>query len=390
MSRNADIVIVGGGVIGLSCAFYLASDPDAGARRIVVIEREMVTGAGATGKNAGGVRAQFSAKVNIEFSKKSIEVFERFKDETGHQPIFHQCGYLFLLSTTDEVRRYEASAALQRSLGVPVDFLTPGDIKKLAPALSVDNIRRGNFSRKDGIIDPNDVALGYYQASRRLGVNVITNASVIGIDKVEEKIVSVRLKTGSGTVEDIFTECVINAAGPFARDVASMVGLPLPVEPLKRQIVTTGRLDFINPEFPMVVDVSTGLYCHRETPGLLLGWADNATLPSYDESVSEDYTEEILVRGMKLIPRLEDATIARAWAGLYETTPDHLAIIGRAPETPGMILVNGFSGHGLMHAPAAGMVVADVYFNRKPRLDISELAPERFAKGALLHEANVI
>ncbi|MFQ5606356.1 MAG: NAD(P)/FAD-dependent oxidoreductase, partial [Candidatus Zixiibacteriota bacterium] len=166
MAQTADVVIIGGGVIGLAAAFYCARDAfgENSGKRVVVLEREPVVGAGATGKNAGGIRAQFSSKVNIEFSRASIEVFERFKDETGRALEFHQCGYLFLQTTDEQVRRFEKQAALQRSLGVRVDFLSPKDIARIAPALRVDDIIRGSFSTRDGIADPGDMVNGFYEA----------------------------------------------------------------------------------------------------------------------------------------------------------------------------------------------------------------------------------
>jgi glycine/D-amino acid oxidase-like deaminating enzyme len=386
-SKSADIVIVGGGVIGLSCAFYLARDLYAGnaAGKITIIEKEPVTGAGATGKNAGGIRAQFSSPENIIFSLRSIEAFESFEEETGSALAFNQCGYLFLQSTPEQVKRFEKQAVLQRSLGVDTQFLTPEEILKLAPALKVDDLIRGSFYDRDGIADPGDVAMGYYNAVKRQGVEVLTETTVTGLELSGEAIVGVITNR-----ESIHCQKVINAAGPFAADIAKMADYDLPVVPVKRQIVVTGPLDYINEGFPMVVDVSTGVYFHKETPGLLMGWADPGTEPGYDESTDDDYTDEILMRTLQRLPRLEDAEIGNAWGGLYETTPDHRAIIGNAPGLNGLIFVNGFSGHGLMHAPAAGMVVADLVSGAAPRFDLTNFSPDRFTKGALIHEANII
>ncbi len=387
MSKSADIVIIGGGVIGLSCAFYIARDLYNGQAqgKVIIIEKEPVTGAGATGKNAGGIRAQFSSPENIIFSLRSIEAFESFEEETGSPLVFQQCGYLFLQSTQDQVDSFEKQATLQRSLGVDVEFLAPDEIKKLAPALKVDDLIRGNFFSRDGIADPGDIAMGYYNAVKRLGVEVMTDTTVTGLTMSGDSVTAVQTSR-----ESVQCQNVINAAGPFAAEIAKMAGYDLQVIPVKRQIVVTGPLDYINDEFPMVVDVSTGVYFHKETPGLLMGWADPKTKPGYDESTDDDYTDEILMRTLERLPRLEDAEIGAAWGGLYETTPDHRAIIGKAPGINGLIFVNGFSGHGLMHAPAAGMVIADIISGATPRFDITDFSPERFAKGALIHETNII
>lgn len=387
MAQTSDVIIIGGGVIGLSCAFYIARDSfGAGSKkRIIVLDREPVVGAGATGKNAGGVRAQFSSEANILFSLESIKVFERFEEETGRALEFHQCGYLFLLTTDEQVSRFNQQAGLQRSLGVAVDILSADDILKLAPCLRVDDIMQGNFSHRDGIADPGDMVNGYYDAARRAGVEIITGQTVTGIELTGGAISAVKTDK-----DEFHTQVVINAAGPQAKDIAALAGYDLPVEPYKRQIVITGPLDYLNEDFPMVVDISSGVYFHRETPGLLMGWADPEISPGYDESVDADYTDEILMRTLGRLPALEDAGIGRAWAGLYETTPDHRAVIGAAPNIGGLFLCNGFSGHGLMHAPAAGMVIADLIANKTPRIDITEFSPERFSKGTLIHEANVI
>lgn len=387
MAHTSDVIIIGGGVIGLSCAFYIARDSfgEGSHKRITVLDREPVVGAGATGKNAGGIRAQFSSETNIRFSLASIEVFERFEEETGRALEFHQCGYLFVQTTEEQVKRFDKQAELQRSLGVAVDILKADAILKLAPCLRVDDVMQANFSKRDGIADPGDMVNGYYDAARRAGVNIVTGQTVTGIELAADTVSAVK------TDKDIFhTNMVINAAGPQAKDIAALAGYDLPVEPYKRQIVMTGPLDYLNEEFPMIVDVTSGVYFHRETPGLLMGWADPAVSAGYDESIDPEYTDEILMRTLVRLPRLEDAEIGRAWAGLYESTPDHQAVIGPAPGVSGLFLCNGFSGHGLMHAPAAGMVIADLIANRAPRIDISEFSPERFSKGALIHEANVI
>ncbi|MFQ5607212.1 MAG: NAD(P)/FAD-dependent oxidoreductase, partial [Candidatus Zixiibacteriota bacterium] len=244
---------------------------------------------------------------------------------------------------------------------------------------------RGSFSPRDGIADPGDMVNGFYEAANRAGVKVLTGENVIDIGLAGDTVTAVKTDK-----ETFHTNLVVNAAGPQASKIAALAGYELDVKPIKRQIVVTGPLDYLNPEFPMIVDVTSGVYFHRETPGLLMGWADPATKPGYDESVDPAYTDEILMRTLGRIPRLEDAEIGGAWAGLYETTPDHQAVIGAAPGVNGMLLCNGFSGHGLMHAPAAGMVLADLLAGVAPRIDISKFSPERFSKGALAHEANVI
>jgi sarcosine oxidase subunit beta len=205
------------------------------------------------------------------------------------------------------------------------------------------------------------------------------------------------MTVAAGRITDVVTNrgniscgLVINAAGAFSSLIGRMVGVDLKVAPIRRQCVTTGQLDFVKPFFPMVVDVASGLYTHKESKGLLLGWADPNVKPSFDISVDPDYTDTILEKALDRIPQLETAEVANQWAGLYETTPDHRAIIGYEPAVEGLFHITGFSGHGMMHAPAAGMVSTQIIMGQKPEIDISDLSPERFAKGELQHETNVI
>jgi len=382
MTKNADAVIVGGGIIGLSTAYQLAKLKFG---KIIVLEKELFMGTGATGKCAGGIRAQFSTKVNIEMSMLSETMLVNFEEETGYPAVFDQVGYMFLLSDEKELADYTKSYELQRSLGLKVEMIDPPEIRKIAPPLQTDDIIKATFCKDDGLADPNDMIQGYASAARKLGVEIKVETEVTGLTKDGDKITGVY--TGETLIE---TPLVINAAGPYAKVIAGMAGVNLPVEPVRRQIVTTGPLDYIEPSFPMVVDVKSGLYFHKESAGLLLGWADNSVEPAFDESIDPDYNDAIIMKALDRIPKLETAEMAKSWAGLYEITPDHHAIIGYSDETIGLFFVNGFSGHGLMHAPAAGLVSAETICDKTPSINISSLSPDRFAKGHIIEERNVI
>lgn len=382
MRTNADAVIIGGGIIGLSVAFHLAREKFG---HIILVEKEPLLGSGATSKAAGGIRAQFSTKVNIEMSMLSEKLFRNFKDETGSDALFDQVGYMFLLEDETDVELFKKSFELQRSVGLNVELLKPEEIAQYAPHVSLNGIKLATLCKDDGLGDPHEFLTGYERAARRFGVEIAVNAEVIGIDTDGSKVT--RVKTAQGNID---SPLVINCAGPFAKQIAEMVGVKLPVEPMRRQIVTTGELDFVKPSFPMVVDVKSGLYFHKESKGLLLGWADTLVKPSFDISIDPDYTDAILEKALDRIPQLEDAEIANQWAGLYETTPDHHAIIGPEPSISGMFHVVGFSGHGFMQSPAAGFVTAEILKGNKPTIDISSLSPERFTQGAQIEETNVI
>jgi len=382
MRTSAEAVIIGGGIIGTAVAFYLAREKYG---RIVLIEKDQFLGAGATSKAAGGIRAQFSTRVNIEMSMLSEKIMANFKQETGGEAFFDQVGYMFLLETDHDLERFRKSCELQRSLGLEVELLDSDQIPRYAPHVRIDDVKLATFCRADGLGDPHEFLTGYEHAARKMGVEFELGTEIVGITVTAGKITAVKTSRG-----EIASPLVVNCAGPQAGLIGDMIGVKVPVEPIRRQVVTTGELDFVRADFPMVVDVKSGLYCHKESKGMLLGWADNSVKPSFDISIDPDYTDAILEKALYRIPRLEEAEVANQWAGLYETTPDHHAIIGYDPDVEGVFHVTGFSGHGFMHAPAAGLITAEIITGRKPTVDISALSPNRFKTGVIVKETNVI
>ena len=382
MHEKADAVVIGGGIIGMATAFYLAK---AKYGKIVLLERDSLTGTGSTSKAAGGIRAQFSNRVNIEMSMLSEKLFCQFKEDTGQEALFDQVGYMFLLSRQEDVESFYLSVELQRSLGLKVDILKTDDIARLAPHVRLDDIHSATFCADDGLADPHEFLSGYEKAARNLGVEIKLETEVTGLTRTGDRITEVITNRGN-----IACGMVINATGAFGAQIGQMIGVDLPVQPIRRQCVTTGELDFVRPDFPMVVDVASGLYFHKESKGLLLGWADPDVKPSTDISIDPDYTDNILERALDRMPQLETAEVANQWAGLYEVTPDHRAIIGYEPKVEGLFHVLGFSGHGLMQAPAAGLICSQMLTDQKPEIDISDLSPARFSKGEIQKETNVI
>lgn len=382
MKNSYDAIIVGGGIIGLATAFNLAKMKFG---NILVLERDLFVGSGATSKCAGGIRAQFFSRANIEVSMKSIEIFEKFEDITGEPALYDKVGYTFLLTQDDTVESYLKAVELQQSLGLDVRVIGPDDIKELAPPVRTDDVIKATFCPRDGLGDPHEFMQGYFRASKKLGVDIVTEKEVTGIIVDNGKVAGVKTDN-----EDISTPLVINASGPYARKIGEMVDVEVPVDPYRRQIVTTGELDFIPQTMPMVVDVASGLYCHKESKGLLMGWADTSVEPGFDESQDPDYNDNILMKALDRIPKLEEAEVGNSWAGLYETTPDHHAIIGFAEEIEGFFVNAGFSGHGFMHAPGAGLLAAEVIAGREASVNIDRLALGRFARGPIEEEVNVI
>jgi sarcosine oxidase subunit beta len=370
MSDTYDVVIIGGGIIGASVAYHLAKKK---IGKIAVIERDQYLGNGATAKCAGGIRAQFSSEVNVRMSMLSEDRFEVFTEETGAEVQFDQVGYLFLLSSDDHVANFKQQFEMWQRVGHPCQWLSRENIAEMVPALDVSNVLGGTFSRKDGIGDPHQFTQGYVSAARNLGVKFILETTASGITHSGDILTGVKTDNG-----DFATECVVNAAGPYSAQVAAWLEVELPIRPFKRQIVTTAPLEFIDESFPMVVDVGSGLYTHKESGGLLLGWADPDQPEGFDESTHPDYTDAILMKGLELIPQLETAEIKTAWGGLYDTTPDHLAILGPTDRFTRFFQANGFSGHGFMHAPAVGIVISEMIAGEPLSVDVSRLSVGRF------------
>jgi len=375
MKRTADVVIVGGGCMGASVAYHLARH---GVTNVVLVEREQMLGTGSTGRNAGGVRHQFSNEANIRLSLESIALLERFADEVGQPIDFHQDGYLFLLASDSSVDTFRRNVALQRSLGVEVQWLDAGEAERLAPGLDAAGVAGATFCARDGIADPNGVTMGFVKAAQTAGVEVARDTEVTGVRVERGRIAGV--ETTRGTIE---TRKVVNAAGPHARQIGRMAGVDVPVEPYRRHIFIAAAPGEAAWRVPasriMVIDFDTTFYFHREGAGLLFGMGDPDETPTFDTTVQWDFLPQVIDVAVQRLPALADASISHAWAGLYEVTPDANPIIGPAPGVEGLFLINGFSGHGFQHSPAAGRILADVIAEHDPRFDLAPFDLRRFA-----------
>ncbi len=371
LPRSADVVIIGGGIMGVSTAYNLVKR---GMKNVVVIEKDEFFGEESTGKCAGGIRYQFSSKVNIELSKLSIPIFERFKEEFDQDIDLNFCGYLFILGTEEYVEDFKKRVALQRSLGVETEWLTPDDIHRKVPLLNMEGILAGTFHHKDGLADPSSVVQGYVKQAHRLGATLVTETRVTGIRVDKGKISAV--ETDKGVVE---TGIVVNATGAWSREIGKMVGVDIPVDPFRRQITVTAPLEEIPPDLPMVVEFPNGLYFHRESGGLLTGMSNPNDPPTFSTAVDPDWMLVNLEALVHRLPVAEKARIKTSWAGLYEVTPDAHPIMGKMPEPEGFYCVAGFSGHGFMHGPGAGILMAEeIIDGRAHTVNIDRLRYERF------------
>jgi sarcosine oxidase subunit beta len=373
--------------MGASVAYHLTRR---GITDIVLVEREQMLGTGSTGRNAGGVRHQFSNEANIRLSTESIALLERFADEVGYPIDFHQDGYLFLLSSASSVDTFRRNVALQRSLGVDVQWLEASDAERLAPGLSAAGVVGATFCQRDGIADPNGVTMGFAKAAQALGVSIERDTEVTGIRIEHERVAAV--ETTRGAIE---TRIVVNAAGPYARQIGRMAGADVPVDPIRRHIFIaafekSGGAPRVPSSHIMVIDFETTFYFHREGAGLLFGMGDPRETPTFDTTVQWDFLPQVIDVAVTRLPALSDASISHAWAGLYEMSPDGNPILGPAHGAEGLFLINGFSGHGFQHSPAAGRILADVIAGRDPGFDLRPFGAARFVTGAVSGERYVV
>lgn len=380
LPARASVVVVGGGVIGLSTAYHLAR---AGVADVLLLERDDL-GSGSTCKAAGGVRAMFSDPVNIELGLRSLRAFEAFGEEPGQEIDLHRSGYLFLLDDPADVVEFEAAVALQGSHGVPSRMISPAEAGRLSPMVSLDGLLAAAWSPDDGHCTPESVVLGYAGGARRAGTRVVTHCAVTGIDVVDGVVQAVL--TSRGRIE---TDTVVCAAGAWSAAVGEMVGVDLPVVPLRRQILTTEPVPGLDPATPFTIDFSSSLYFHREGPGLLLGMSDPDEAPGFSLARTDAWLPRLTAAIERRAPALADVGIASGWAGLYEMTPDHNALVGEAAGVSRFLYATGLSGHGFLMGPAIGEVMRDLVLGRPPVVDVSGLAVDRFASG-VRPERNIV
>jgi sarcosine oxidase subunit beta len=377
---RADVVVIGGGVIGTSIAFHLA---EAGVG-VTLLERDMLA-AGSTSRAAGGVRAQFSDPVNIALGARSLALFEEFGTRPGAEIDLRQHGYLFLLDNDSDAAAFARSVALQNEMGVRSRMLAVEEACTLAPLVSPDGLVAAAFSPRDGHCTPEAVVSGYAAGARRHGAVIRQHCAVTEILVRGGDITGVR--TDDGVVP---TNTVICAAGAWSAAVGELIGVELPVRPLRRQIRVTGPIPNLPPRLPMTIDFGTTFYFHPEGPGLLMGMSDPDEEFGFQLSVSDAWLERLAEAVQRRAPRLADVGIARGWAGLYEVTPDHNAIVGEVTEVSRFLYATGFSGHGFLQGPAIGEVMRDLVLGRPPEIDVSALDVRRFAARPARREHNVV
>ena len=379
---QADVVIVGAGVMGCSLAFHLSS---LGAGRIIVLERGAI-GQGATAACAGGVRAQFSTEINIRMGIEAKRMLAGFERETGRSADFRPVGYLFLLTTEEERALFASNVRLQRRLGVDdVRELRPADARALVPGLRTDDLSGATFCPSDGLAGPSEVTFGYAEAARRQGVLVVEACPVdtfLCRGAMVEGVV-----TSRGEVRSLRT---VLCTGPWAGIVGAAAGVHIPVQPSRRHVFVAEPFAGINRKTPMVIDFHTSFYFHPEGDGALFGMGDPNEVPGFSTAVDWTFLDRVSAVAARRWPPLLEARIKKAWAGLYELTPDSQPLVGPVPGRDGLWVAAGFSGHGFMMAPVLGKWLAMWMVNGAQPVDLAAFAPDRFERGSIQPERNVV
>lgn len=383
-TTGASIVIVGGGIIGASIACHLALR---GATDVTILERAVSPATGSTARSAAGVRHQFAAEVNIRLSQYSIERLARFTEEIGGHSELRQVGYLMLITDPAVWAKYLGQVELQHRFGVPTEVLDPLDIERFVPGTRVDDVIGATYCRLDGYCDPHGVAMGYVTRARGLGVTIRCDTAVTAVHRAGDLVTGVETPGGR-----IGCDVLVNTAGPWAGAVGTLAGLEIPVLPYRRNIYMTEAFDGFPDGMPFAFDVVSGFYIRKEGRGLLMGLTRPDEPSSERLDVDWPWLETVLAAGISRFPRIEDARLAerQCWAGLYEVTPDHMPVLGRHPDLPNYVDASGFSGHGVMHSPAAGLLMAEeILDGRAHTIDIDDLRITRFAGRAGAVETNI-
>lgn len=369
---SAEIVIVGGGVMGLSIAYHLAKND---ITDVVVIERGYLA-EGASGRNGGGVRQQWSTEINIRLMQESVELCRRFAVDLGVNVWFRQGGYLFLARTAKEVARLEKNISLQNRFGVPTKMLEPKKALDIVPELDITGIVGASYNSSDGILFPWPFLWGYARQAAAYGVRIFTQTPVGGLEAQAGGGYTVHTPRGA-----IKARRVINACGAWSPKLAEMIGVNVPTWPIRHEICSSEPLKpFLR---PMVSELTSGLYCSQSMRGEIVG---GVSLPGHGSTYAMGSTLEFLAtysrRLARLMPILGDIKILRQWAGPYDQSPDGNPIVGAAPDHPDFFLACGFVGHGFMMAPIVGKLYAEYLAGGKPHEIFERYQLRRFTDGS--------
>lgn len=374
------VVVIGGGVIGTAVAFYLAKN---GVSDVVVLEKDYLS-SGSTGRCGGGIRQQWSERMNVRLAMRSVEHFKRFESEVGFDIEYFQGGYLLLAYTEDEVLLFERNIKMQQEENLDVELLSKNEASSRFSFIDMSGVRAAAYCSSDGHANPHLTTFAYARAAERMGVEILTHTSAENIITEDGRIVAVQ--TSKGKIE---TEVVVNAAGGYSHEVGAMAGVELPTESYRHQIFVTEPLEHIMD--PLVISFENNFYIRQTKAGnFIMGQGDKDELPGHNVTPTWKFLREMTEKMPKFFPFLRDVRVLRHWAGLYNMSPDAQPIIDRAVDIDNFYYAIGFSGHGFMLAPAVGEAVAEWIVHGEPRsVDISNLSLNRFQEGFTI-EKNVV
>ncbi len=378
--KRADIVVVGAGVVGASVAYHLAAR---GAGSIVVVDRENAPGLGSTGRATGGYRAQYSTEINVRLSLLAREELRRFVKLTGVDPGYRTVGYLWIATSRDELEDLHRAHAVQHAAGLDeATLLKAEDVCQTNPFVWRNGILGGAFCPTDGFIRPLEILRGYVEAAKRLGASFVSNTNVVGFERSANGRIHTLHTTGAGAIE---VGAVVDAAGAWSRSIAKLAGVDLPVVPLRRQVALTEPCARLPDNMPLTIFMNDGFHLRVRDGRVMLLWpTPGRANDAFCTEVDPEWLEQVQSMAAQRFPCLADIRIdpALSWAGLYEMSPDKHAILGPAPDCPNLYLVNGSSGHGVMHSPALGKLLAEIIMDGKAHsLDTFALRPIRFVEG---------
>lgn len=373
------VVVVGAGVMGASVAWHLGAR---GCRDVLLLDRTPGPGSGSTGAATGGFRAQFETAINIRLSLLSRAKLRAFRDEVGAEPGYEPSGYLWLAHGPEALAALDAARRLQHAEGLTEAVAVgPDDIARLNPAVRIDGLAGGAFCPTDGFIRARLILEGYLAAAARGGARVEWDTEVTGFDRAPDgRITAVRTRD-----RIIPAGAVVNAAGAWAGAMARLAGADLPVTPLRRQVAATVPCDLLPPTTPMTIFLEDGYHLRERDGRILLLWpTPGDPADPWNMAVDPGWIDAVVAKTRARVPLLGSVAVDRAasWGGLYEMSPDRHAILGAAAGAPNLYLINGSSGHGVMHAPALGALLAEIILDgRASTLDVTPLRPSRFAEG---------
>lgn len=379
--RGGPVVIIGGGVVGLSIAYHLAAR---GYRDVTVVEQQTL-GSGTTAKGTGGIRQQFSSAINIALSRRAVDYFAHFADRVGVAIPYRQHGYLFLLDRPEHLAAFRANADAQRAAGVPTEMLDAAEIHRVNPHVRTEGLTGASYCPTDGSSRGRDVAMAFARRALERGVRVLEHTAVIALRRDADGAV-MGAETAAGTLP---AAVVINAAGPWAAAVGRLAGVDLPIVPRRRQAFLTQPLPWLTDDLPMTIDFGTGAYLHPGFDGPVVGGNDRDVADGFDEVVDWSLVPPLLDALARRIPATRGVAIARGWAGVRDMTPDDHAIVGPTAVVPGFWVAAGFSGHGFMHSPVIGALLAEWLLDGAPSLDLAPLRLERFAQASVTTETAI-